>query len=51
MEPKINICDDCIYSVLIDWDTRTYWCSKYENACATNMCDYYISCDFDDMEE
>lgn len=55
----MSLGNDCMYSDIMDWeeDAKTgkakaiYWCEKNKKVCNTNMCDDYVSCDFDDLEE
>ena len=59
---RTSSCKDCMYSDIMDWEqdaktgkaTPIYWCEKNKKVCSTNICnvcDYYVSCDFDDLEE
>lgn len=56
---RTSLGKDCMYSDIMDWEqdaktgkaTAIYWCEKNKKVCDTNMCDYYVSCDFDDEEE
>lgn len=57
----MSLCSDCLHSDLADWeeDAKTgkakaiYWCKKNNKICNsntnTNICDDYISCNFDDF--